>query len=239
MRAVNLLPVDRKKGAKGAKGERGERKLSKLHGVGLVTLLLVGGMGYYGYGISSDAKAKALEADDLEAQVTALTAKVAAEQAKLSTKPQLAGFDVDKNLVIGLAQARVNWATVIVNLSRVAPAGVWLDSIQVQTPTGAAGGGTEVPTAITLEGKATSRTAAVQFLSRLDALPGFEEPRLQGGINPEETESGPTVFSYQVEIPINDGIFGPVKPTSAAAQASTTTPAATPSTPSPTTTPAG
>lgn len=230
MRAVNLLPAERRKGAKGPKGERGQKSFSKLHGIGLAVLLAGGALGYYGHGINSQAGQKSLEADDLEASATTLNSQIAAEKAKVELKPQASTFDADKTLVIGLAQARVNWSNVIVNLSRIKPPSVWLESIKVTTPTSSASGDTAVPTAITLSGKALSRTAAVQFISRLDAIPGFEEPRLVGGLNPADSETGPTTFSFELEIPINDGIFGPVKPKSATAAApaaatNTTTPA--------------
>ncbi len=235
MRAVNLLPADRQKGAKGAKGSGGP-KLSKLHGIGLGALLVAGALGYWGHGIQGQASQKKAEADDLEARVTTLTTQIAAQKAKAEVKPAaVSTFAADRTLVIGLAQARVNWSNVIINLSRVAPASVWLDTIKVTTPTGtdSTTTGAALPTAITLSGKALSRTAAVQFISRLDAIPGFEEPVLKGGINPDESENGPTVYTFQLEIPINDGVFGPVKPKSATAATTPTTPAATPSTTTP------
>lgn len=233
MRAVNLLPAERRKGAKGAKGLKTERErsFSKLHGIGLAILLVGGGLAYWGHGIASEASQTAAQADDLEAQVQTLTTQINAEKAKIGSAGQGANYEIDKALVTGLAQARVNWSTVTLNLSRVAPPGLWLESIAVQTPTSAAGStaGSELPTAITVEGHALSRTTAVQFISRLDAIPGFEEPRLQGGLNPEESDDGaPVTYSFALEIPINDGVFGPVKPARAAAPAAASTTTATP-----------
>ncbi|HRC07953.1 MAG TPA: PilN domain-containing protein [Miltoncostaeales bacterium] len=229
MRAVNLLPAERRKGAKGPKGERSGQKFSKIHGIGLAILLAGGALAYYGHGVSGQAGQKALEADDLEASATTLTTQIAAEKAKVQVKPQVSSFDSDKTLVMGLAQARVNWSNVIVNLSRIKPSTVWLENIKVTTPTSGTSTDANLPTAISLSGKAMTRTAAVQFISRLNAIPGFEEPRLIGGLNPADLEDGPTTYSFELEIPINDGIFGPVKPKAAAAApaaaSNTTTPA--------------
>ena len=107
MRAVNLLPAERRKGAKGPKGERSGQKFSKIHGIGLAILLAGGALAYYGHGVSGQAGQKALEADDLEASATTLTTQIAAEKAKVQVKPQVSSFDSDKTLVMGLAQARV------------------------------------------------------------------------------------------------------------------------------------
>ena len=76
--------------------------------------------------------------------------------------PPLSSFDSDKTLVMGLAQARVNWSNVIVNLSRIKPSTVWLENIKVTTPTSGTSTDANLPTAISLSGKAMTRTAAVQ-----------------------------------------------------------------------------
>lgn len=225
MRAVNLLPADRRRGAKAAKVSGA--KITKLHGIGIAVVLAGGALAYWGHGIAGQAADQSAKADELDGQVTSLTAQIAAERAKTAVQPAGQSFDADKKLVVGLAQARINWSTVIVNLSRIAPRTVWLESITVTTPTAedTAGATGEVPTAISLSGRSMSRTAAVQFISRLDAIPGFEEPVLNGGINPdaEATGGGPVTYSFELRIPINDGIFGPIKPASATAPAATST----------------
>lgn len=104
-------------------------------------------------------------------------------------------------------------------------------SVTTPTSSGAAATtpGAKRPAAITLEASARTRTDAVLFLSRLNGIPGFVEPRLVGGIDESGGDaaatggSAATSFSFQVEIPVDDAIFGPgAKPK----------PAAAPSTPS-------
>lgn len=235
MRAVNLLPPDRRKGAK---GEKSAPKLTKLHGIGLGVVLVGGALAYWGHGIAAKAADQKAQADASEAQAQTLQTQISTEKAKAEAKPKQSNFESEKLLVTGLAQARINWSTVILNLSRVAPQTVYLEKISVETPSAASGAGTAaaMPTAITLIAHAKTRTAAVQYIARLDGLPGFEEPSLKGGIDPEEGKPG---YKFEVEIPINDGIFGPNKPSQAtAASTGSTTTSSTSTTSTPATAPA-
>jgi Tfp pilus assembly protein PilN len=227
MRAVNLLPADRKR-------ERQAPKLTPLHGAGLGILVGALALGYWGHSVKGQVDVQAVKIAELEQQQTTLTAQIT--KAKKTTV-ETTNYDVDTALVGGIASARVNWSTVMINLSRVAPKDVWLGSMAVTTPTGdtAAGANGERPAAISLSAFAKSRTEAALFISRLSGIPGFSEPRLVGGISggngATDAASGAstaTVYSFTVEIPVDDGLFGSAKP-AAAASATTSTPA--PSTP--------
>ncbi len=236
MRPVNLLPAERRK------SERQAPKFTQLHGVGLGILVVALALGYWGHSLNGQVDAEQAKVADLDQQTTSLTAQVA--KAKVAGATTVSSYATDKALVSGLASARVNWSTVMINLSRVAPSGVWLKSMSVTTPTSAdtqaaAGTGTagaKRPAAITLEASAPTRTEAALFLSRLNAVPGFVEPRLVGGINPEggNSSSGgsvaPAGFTFSVEIPVDDAIFGPgARPAVPATTApSTTTPTTQP-----------
>ena len=224
MRAVNLLPADRRK------RERESFKFTRLHGAGLGILVGALALGYWGHSIHGKVDTEQAKIADLESQSESLTAQVA--KARASNTTQISTFDTDKALVSGLAVARVNWSTVMINLSRVAPKGVWLKSLTVTTPTTdtqTAAATTPVakrPAAITLEASSTSRVEAALFLSRLNGIPGFVDPRLAGGINPvagnDTTEPS---FTFTVEIPVDDSIFGPgARPAAPAATQSTATP---------------
>ena len=225
MRPVNLLPAERRK------AERQAPKLTPLHGAGLGILVGALALGYWGHSLNGQVAAEQLKIDDLDQQSTTLTAQV--EKAKAASTITVSSYDTDRSLVSGLASARVNWSTVMINLSRVAPNGVWLKSMSVTTPTSAdaqaATGtpGAKRPAAIRLEASATTRTEAALFLSRLNGIAGFVDPRLTGGINPEGGDAGatPTGFTFSVEIPVDDAIFGPgARPT---APATTTAPSTT------------
>jgi Tfp pilus assembly protein PilN len=231
MRPVNLLPAERRK------AERQGPKFTPLHGA--VVGILVGGlaMGYMGHTVRGKIDVETTKIADLDQQTTTLTAQV--EKAKSESKVVVSSYETDKALVTGLAVGRVNWSTVMINLSRVAPGGVWLKSMSVTTPTSADAAAASTPgavaakrpAAIKLDASATTRTEAALFLSRLNGIPGFVEPRLVGGINPEggDATSGsttPSSFTFSVEIPVDDAIFGPgarpAAPAPAAAPSTTT-----------------
>jgi Tfp pilus assembly protein PilN len=226
MNAVNLLPADRRK------RERPSFKLTPMHGVGLGILAGAVALGYWGHSIHGQVDAEQVKIADLEQETQSLTAQVTKARANSAT--QVSTFEADRALVSGLAVARVNWSTVMINLSRVAPKGVWLDSLSVTTPTSASQTAATAtpqakrPAAITLSASATSRTEAALFLSRLNGIPGFAEPRLSGGINPSggDATTAPS-FGFTVEIPVDDSIFGPgarPAPPTAASTPSTATP---------------
>jgi Tfp pilus assembly protein PilN len=211
MRPVNLLPAERRK------AERQGPKFTPLHGAGLGMLVGALALGYMGHGLHGQIDAETAKIADLDQQTTTLTAQV--EKAKSESKVIVSSYETDRALVSGLAVARVNWSTVMINLSRVAPGGVWLKSMSVTTPTtadaaAASTPGARRPAAIKLEASAKTRTEAALFLSRLNGIPGFVDPRLVGGINPDggDAASGgaaATGFTFSVEIPVDDAIFGP------------------------------
>ncbi len=242
MRAVNLTPPDKKKLAGEKKKAEGGRKLSRMHLAGLGILVAAAGLAYYSHGIKSEASEKAEQVAALEAEVQTINTQVAQLQAaKTPSASSPSSYETDRQLVSGLAVSRVNWSNVTINLARVAPDGVWLKSVAVTTPTGDQGGGAtdgsvKRPASITLEGESTSRTSAALFISRLSAIPGFDQPRLAGGIDPASggddnagSSSGPETYAFSVEIPVDEQIFGSVRPAvpgeTPAASASTTTPA--------------
>jgi Tfp pilus assembly protein PilN len=228
MRPVNLLPAERRK------AERQAPKFTPLHGAGAGILVAALALGYWGHGINGKAAAEQLVIDDLTQQSTTLTAQI--EKAKAANTTPVSTYEVDRTLVSGLTAARVNWSTVITNLARIAPNTVWLKSMSVTTPTSsgaaAATPGAKRPAAITLEASARTRTDAVLFLSRLNGIPGFVEPRLVGGIDEAGGEGGTSggstaaasSFTFSVEIPVDDAIFGPgAKPKPAVAPTTSST----------------
>jgi Tfp pilus assembly protein PilN len=230
MRAVNLLPAERKK------REPHGLKLTRMHGIGVGIIVGAVALGYWGHNVNGQADAEQAKIDQLDAQTQSLTAQIATAKASKSTT--VSTYESDQALVSGLAAARVNWSTVMINLARVAPKGVWLSSMAVTTPTSDAQTAapstpeTKRPAAITLDASATSRTAAALFLSRLNGIAGFVDPRLSGGINPVGGDDATAEsFKFTVEIPVDDSIFGPgTRPTAppAASTQSTATPSPQP-----------
>ena len=222
MRAVNLLPADRRK------RERESFKFTRVHAAGLGIIVGALALGYWGHSIHSQVDAEQAKITELETQSQTLTAQIAQARSKNTT--QISTYDTDKALVSGLAVARVNWSTVMVRLARVAPSGVWLRSLSVTTPTSdvqtaaAATPAAKRPAAITLEASATSRTNAALFVSRLNGIPGFVDPRLSAGITPNEgDDTKATTYDFTVEIPVDDSIFGTgARPATATIQSTAT-----------------
>lgn len=228
MRAVNLLPAERRKGS-----DRERKKLSPVHGAALAILVGAGALGYWGHGIRGQAAEQKTQLADLEAQSTKLQADIAAAKAKAAGAgtEQVSTYETDRTMVVGLTTSRVNWSAVMINLSRVAPSGVWLESIAVTNPTADSATvtpGTPRTPAITLKARATSRTNAALFLSRLSAIPGFDQPRLNGGIDPEAQDGSTSqpVYVFTVDIPVDSGIVPNKKtaPAAATPAPATTTP---------------
>lgn len=222
MRAVNLLPADRRK------RERESFKFTRVHAAGLGIIVGALALGYWGHSIHGQVDAEQAKITDLETQSQTLTAQIAQARSKNTT--QISTYDSDKALVSGLAVARVNWSTVMVRLARIAPSGVWLRSLSVTTPTSdtqttaTATPGAKRPAAITLEASATSRTNAALFVSRLNGIPGFVDPRLSAGITPNAgDDTKATTYDFTVEIPVDDSIFGTgARPATATTQSTAT-----------------
>jgi Tfp pilus assembly protein PilN len=223
MRAVNLLPAERRK------RERTPAKLTPLHGAALG--VLVGGLAlaYWGHSVGGQVDAEKTQLADLEAQTDTLTQQIAtAKKGSIDAST----YEADRALVSGLVTARVNWSTVTINLARVAPKGVWLTNLEVTTPTtaDAATAGAKRPAAITLQGNAPSRTEAALFLARLNGIAGFVEPRLVGGIDEVAAADSATgssakaIYSFSIEIPVDDAVFGTTRPARPTAAPATTTP---------------
>ena len=229
MRAVNLLPADRRKNEKKAAGAG----FKPMHGAVAGIVLGAVALGYWGHSIGGKvAQETSKEEAALQEQET-LKAKIAKAKEATGT-PVVSTYESNRDLIAGLASSRVNWSPVMVNLARVAPKGVWLKTLNVEAPTSESASatatpGTARPAAIKLTAAALSRTDAALYLARLNAIPGFVDARfaLSGGGASGGSDKEPGI-NFSIEIPVDETIFGP-----GAGPASTSPAPAASSTPTP------
>ena len=144
---------------------------------------------------SADDKRSTLQALQVElAQAQAATAASAARRAQ--TEARFAAFSV-------AASGRMQWATLLDDLSRFLPRGAWFTTLNAQAPTlvGAAGdpaaanaaaaaaapapANGAVPTAFTVTGQAISQAVVARSLERLALMPMLSEVTLQSSVRAE------------------------------------------------------
>jgi Tfp pilus assembly protein PilN len=200
--AVNLLP-DRQGGAKRSINlGGGKRPLAILAGV-----CVVGALGYWAQGVRS-------EVSDLRSDVAAATADRDALTAELGTRialQQRASLVlVRRGAVTALATGRINWERLVRDVAQVLPEGVWLSTISGEVaaasnsaarpnPTGASE--IAAPQGLHLEGYAFTQTQVAQLLTRLAAVPGLGQPRLDSS---EQILRGRrTVVQFVIDAPVD------------------------------------
>lgn len=198
MRAVNLLPESRRRGAGGLGGPRPL--------IALGALAVVGAMGWWGHGLHADL-------DRARADVAAATAERDGLQAQLGAHQQArareAAEDLRRGAIVSLASARVNWERLVRDLSAVMPRQVWLTHLKGETdpagvvPTGAAPGTADatVPKGLHLDGFARSQRQVALLMARAASVPGLGEPRL--ATSEVQSRAGRSVVHFVIDIPID------------------------------------
>jgi len=168
MRAVNLIPVDERKGAGGAAGRSGGAAYILL-GAMAVLVFMLAAWGLASRQVShrrSELASVTRSAQAAEAKASALSAYTqfsALRQARVST-------------VTSLAQGRFDWAHVMHEMARVIPSNVWLSSF-TGSATGASPNGTSsgsgTPSA-QLAGCTTSQKAVSRLMAQLRLIDGVD-----------------------------------------------------------------
>jgi Tfp pilus assembly protein PilN len=124
MKAVNLLPPDQR-----TKSLRVKPTKKGLVGVGMVAAFA--GVGYWGFSIHQSigaAQRDLADAQSEQAQLTAQVGSYAAAEARAAEQQRAQG------LVIGLANARVNWERIVRDAATVMPRQTWLTALRAQSP---------------------------------------------------------------------------------------------------------
>jgi Tfp pilus assembly protein PilN len=189
MRAVNLLPDTR-----GSSWRSSPRNQLRAVTAGAGTFLLLIGLLLVVVVVhgnrAADDKRNSLRALEAElAQAQAATAASAARRAQ--TEARFAAFTV-------AASGRVQWSTLLDDLSRFLPRGAWFTTLTAQAPAlvgaaadPAAAAATAaapapavgaVPTAFTVTGQATSQAVVARSLERLALMPMLSEVTLQSSV---------------------------------------------------------
>jgi Tfp pilus assembly protein PilN len=210
MRAVNLLPPERRR-------ERVAFKPTKLHIAGAAGLAVAGGLFIWGHSLHGQVADQRTKAEALSARETTLNGQLVAAR---QTAAQGGSYEQTKALVAGIAQARINWGTVIGNVATVAPRQVWLTNLSVETPQGtpsattpgtaaAAAAAAQAPTAIHMDGGAFTRDQVARMMVRLQAVPGLGEPKLTTvDVVKATTGTSRDSLKFSLDIPINQRILG-------------------------------
>lgn len=210
MRAVNLLPPERRR-------ERVAFKPTKLHFAAVAGVAVAGGLFFYGHSVHSQVADQKTKADALAARETALNSQLTSAR---QTAAQGGSYEQTKALVAGIAQARINWGTVIGNIATVAPRQVWLTNLSVETPQGtpaattpgtaaAAAAAAQTPTAIHMDGGAFTRDQVARMMVRLQAVPGLGEPKLTTvDVVTAGTGASRDSLKFSLDIPIDQRIVG-------------------------------
>jgi Tfp pilus assembly protein PilN len=123
MRAVNLLPADRRD-SKRRPGQTSSRK-PVLAACGAVGVLVAGGLSYMVWSSNSTVDSKTKQLSALQQQLASLPTPTASTTAT--------GNATHLAAVTGLAGNRLAWDQFLNTLSRVIPEDVWLQNLQAQT----------------------------------------------------------------------------------------------------------
>lgn len=201
MKAVNLLPQTQRR----RPGFTGTKVPLAVAGA----VLVLGGVGYWGYSVNSqvdqakqDVAVASAERDQLQDQLGAF------QQAQARQAAQL----VRRGAVVGLVAGRVNWERLVRDLSAVMPRQVWLTNLKGETDPAAAAtapgaavqpnvNNSVAPRGIHLEGYAYTQGQVALLMARAAAVPGLGEPRLAS--SDVETRGERSVIHFIIDIPID------------------------------------
>lgn len=192
MKAVNLIPVDERRGGSGTPGRSGGAVYVVL---GVLGVLLIA-LGTYAV-LSRQVADRETELAEIQAQ----TAEIAAQAEVLRPFAEFAELRTQRvSALRTLADARVDWSRVLEDLSVALPADARLNSLtasvapaaEAAPPAGAAAPAAGGPT-LQMAGCTTSDRAVAQMLVRLRQMSGVRSVDLASAIEDEQstTEGAP------------------------------------------------
>jgi Tfp pilus assembly protein PilN len=196
MRAVNLLPSERKREADGRGAPAGRGALTTARVAiagGSVAAIVCAFVGYTTYDARSDVAKKREALAAIQQQVAEAQARAAAQaqheqQAVTAALPEDVKAQLDAfNLA---ASQRIQWDLLLGDVSRVIPKGTWLSSLTLQgAPAPAAGQTTTttsttptaptMPTGFVVSGFALSQPVVARLLQQLALVPMLSDITLQ------------------------------------------------------------
>lgn len=218
MKPVNLLPA-------GQRTRRVAVKPTRKGMVGVGIIAAVAGMGYWGFSINQ-------QVGDVETQISSAQAEKGQLEAQVgafaAVQQHRATQERKKGLVVGLANARINWERIIRDTATVMPRQAWLTSLKADSPglatapiavpaasgqpsTTPTGAGTPAAPAaapaagatngLHLSGYAYNYRQVAMLMVRLGAVPGLGEAKLTNST--AEARGGRKIVQYQIDVPID------------------------------------
>jgi Tfp pilus assembly protein PilN len=200
MKAVNLLPPTQRR----ARGFTGSRTPLAVAGA----VLLVGGMGFWGYSVHSQVATVKDQVATASAERDGLRTQLGAFQ---QAQAREAAQAVRRGAVVGLVEGRINWERLVRDVSAVMPRQVWLTNLKGETdatPTTATAAtaapalnNAAVPRGMHLDGFAYTQDQVALLLSRVSTIPGLGEPRL--ATSEVQDRGDRSVIHFILDIPID------------------------------------
>ena len=170
MKAVNLLPADRRGSRRGSPIAIVRRQPLPFIAVA-VSVVVVAGLGLEIRSAASTVSAHQQTLRELDAQLAALPAPPTAPAVKTTADRA--------NVVTTVAGQRTTWDGFLSSLSRVIPEDVWLISLSANATGGAAvPGTTTAPTAFTITGFTYSQPSVARLMRRLRLVPWLNDVSL-------------------------------------------------------------
>jgi Tfp pilus assembly protein PilN len=189
MRPVNLLPLDaraQKQSTLSTVNSLPPQRIVRTGGAVAATLAVLLGLLYVHE--SSTVHSKQRKLADTTAQVQALQSKVAKIQAtQKAAQSRLA-------IVQAVSNSRMNWDTTLMDVARVIPSGVFLNSLSAAAATTASVSTAAPASTFTVAGSAPSYKGTASVLDRLALLPWLTGVTLQTSARQPD---GTVTFSAQ------------------------------------------
>jgi Tfp pilus assembly protein PilN len=216
MRAVNLLPAPRVEKRQDDVQSRARTSKAIAIAAGLVLVLLAIVLGYAFSNGRSQVSDRQAKLDNLQAEVSQAQAAAAVPSAARSTtQAHLAA-------VTSAASGRIAWDALLAQLSRVMPAGSWLESLQASNGSASSSSTTSspttssttssststtststtgaAPTGFVLTGYALSQDIVALALDRLALMPGLSDVSLQSTTRADVGNKKPVQFTIGANV---------------------------------------
>ncbi|PTL54761.1 PilN domain-containing protein [Paraconexibacter algicola] len=192
MKAVNLIPLEERRGAGGAAGRSGGAVYVLLGALAMVVIAL------------ATLTLTGKRIDDRKAELASVQQQVAAEQARAAELQAYATFralrEARVQTVTSLANSRFDWGAALHEVSRVVPRDVWLTQLNATAAPGVAagGGGTGASTlrsalavpAIELTGCTTSQPGVARAMAAFRRIDGVQRVTLASSEKGDAAQAG-------------------------------------------------
>ena len=197
MRAVNLLPIERRGGARQDSLAAAVTRRPLLVGAAAIMIAAVGAVALLHHSASSRVSAKRAELQQAEAALAQ-----AQKASRAASGPTQSDVAARLGAVESAASPRTTWDGLLGSLSRVMPEDIWLDSLSMTSPGTAAAAvasgptGSTTPTGFVISGYTYSHRSVARLMRRLSLVPWLTGVALTSS---ERSDlAGRTVFKFSV-----------------------------------------